>query len=150
MTKFVTKNQVSAGGVAFRRQDHQIEIALISVGRDGRWQLPKGLVGKHEAADAAALREVREETGIETELIELIDKIEYWYVAKAGNLRVRYHKFVYFYLLRYQAGNVTDHDHEVNEARWVNLDEAPQLLAFDNEKQIVEQARRMIEDLVNG
>jgi 8-oxo-dGTP pyrophosphatase MutT (NUDIX family) len=150
MTKFVTKTQVSAGGVAFRRQDDQIEIALISVGADNRWQLPKGLVGKHEAADAAAQREVREETGLETELIELIDKIEYWYVTKAGNLRVRYHKFVYFYLLRYQAGNVTDHDHEVNEARWVNLDEALQMLAFDNEKKVVDQAKSMIESLVNN
>lgn len=145
--KFITKTQVSAGGVAFRRQGNQIEVVLISVGDDGRWQLPKGLVGKHEATDMTALREVREEAGIETELVELIDKIEYWYVTKAGNLRVRYHKFVYFYLLRYLSGNTADHDNEVNQARWVGLDKAAPMLAFDNEKKIIEQAKFMIKKL---
>lgn len=145
MNKVTTKTQVSAGGVAFRQQNGQIEIALISVGKEKRWQLPKGLLGKDESAEVTALREVREETGLETELVELIDKIEYWYYSGGGVRRIRFHKFVYFYLLRYLAGQVQDHDHEVNEARWVEINEARQMLAFTGEKKIVDQARDILE-----
>ena len=74
MGKIPTKTQVSSGGVAFREQAGRIEIALIAV--DSRWQLPKGMVNKDEATEAAARREVREETGLETELVKPIDKIE--------------------------------------------------------------------------
>ena len=141
MSKTPTKLQFSAGGVAYRERDSVIEVALISVGDDNRWQLPKGLVDKGESTEDAAVREVREEAGIETELVERLDKVEYWYFWNEDGERVRYHKFVYFYLLRYKSGDVSNHDHEVNEARWFNIDEAISVLAFDSEKKIVEKAR---------
>jgi 8-oxo-dGTP pyrophosphatase MutT (NUDIX family) len=144
MSKTPTKLQFSAGGVAFRKRDAVIEVALISVGDDNRWQLPKGLVDKGESTEDAAMREVREEAGIETDLVERLDKVEYWYFWNEDGERVRYHKFVYFYLLRYKSGNVSDHDHEVNEARWFNIDEAINVLAFDSEKKIVEKARGLL------
>jgi len=141
MSKVPTKLQFSAGGVAYRERDTVIEVALISVGDDNRWQLPKGLVDKGESTEDAAIREIREEAGIETELVERLDKVEYWYFWNEHGERVRYHKFVYFYLLRYKSGDVSNHDHEVNEARWFNIDEAINVLAFDSEKKIVEKAR---------
>lgn len=144
MSKLPTKLQFSAGGVAFRKRGKRIDVALISVGENNRWQLPKGTVDKGESPEAAAIREVREEAGIDTELIERIDKVEYWYVFNQDGQRVRYHKFVYFYLLRYKSGSVTDHDDEVNEARWVNIDNAISSLAFDNEKKILEKAKEML------
>jgi len=144
MSKVPTKLQFSAGGVAYRERDALIEVALISVGDDNRWQLPKGLVDKGESTEDAAVREVREEAGIETDLVERLDKVEYWYFWNEDGERVRYHKFVYFYLLRYKAGDVSDHDHEVNEARWFNIDEAINVLAFDSEKKIVEKARGLL------
>ena len=82
MSKVPTKLQFSAGGVAFRKQDGRIDVALISVGADDRWQLPKGLVDKGESTEDAALREVREEAGIDTEIVTRIDKVEYWYFWK--------------------------------------------------------------------
>jgi 8-oxo-dGTP pyrophosphatase MutT (NUDIX family) len=140
--------QISAGGVAFRgRGAPEARVAIISVGERGRWQLPKGLVGKGETNEAAAMREVREEAGVETEMLGLIDKIEYWYFSTERGERVRFHKFVYFYLLRYTSGDVRNHDHEVNEARWVGLDEAREMLAFASEKKILERAALMIEEL---
>jgi 8-oxo-dGTP pyrophosphatase MutT (NUDIX family) len=145
MNKIPTETQTSAGGVAFRWQGDEIEVALISVGEQGRWQLPKGLIGADEAPEDAAVREVREETGLETELIELLDKIEYWYYAQQRGQRVRFHKFVYFYLLRYRAGQVDDHDWEVNEARWVEIEQAQAMLAFNSEKKVVRQAKVLIE-----
>jgi mutator protein MutT len=140
--KVPTKLQFSAGGVAFRKANHRVETALISVGEQNRWQLPKGVIDKGESTEAAAVREVREEAGIDTSPLGLIDKIEYWYYD--ARQRVRFHKFVYFYLLRYESGDVSDHDDEVNEARWVEIEDATRMLAFDSEKAIVEKAKTMI------
>ena len=144
VSKVPTKLQFSAGGVAFRKQDGRIDVALISVGEDNRWQLPKGLVDKGESTEHAAIREVLEEAGIDTEIVTRIDKVEYWYFWKENGQRIRYHKFVYFYLLRYKAGDVRDHDHEVNEARWIDIDDAIEMLAFDSEKKIMEKAKELI------
>ena len=145
-----TKTQVSAGGVAFRVQEGRLEVALISVGENERWQLPKGLVGPDEPHETTALREVREETGLETEPLQFIDKVEYWYYSGAGPKRVRFHKFVYFYLLRFKGGDVQNHDHEVNEARWVEINEARRMLAFSSEKKILDQARELLESQYNN
>lgn len=145
--KVTTKIQVSAGGVAFRTNGDQTEIALISVGEDGRWQLPKGLVNRDEQPEAAALREVREEAGITTDMVEPLETIEYWYVSTNRGQRVRFHKFVHFFLLRYKSGQVTEHDHEVNEARWVEINQAQAMLAFKSEKKVVQQAQAKLADL---
>ncbi len=136
-----TKDQVSAGGVAYRERAGRTEVAIVSVGERRRWQLPKGLVGAGEPPEAAAMREVREEAGVETELVAPIETIEYWYVAtERGGGRVRFHKRVHFFLFRYRAGRVEDHDDEVHEARWVPLAEAGAQLAFANERRVVERA----------
>ncbi len=140
------KEQISAGGVAFRRRGEAVEVALISTSKSGRWQLPKGMVDREESTEAAALREVREETGLDTEMLAPIDKIEYWYYSMDGGRRVRYHEFVYFYLLRYRSGDVSDHDHEVEEARWVEIGQAHAMLAFGGEKKIMARAREMISE----
>lgn len=70
---------------------------IVSVNKPGRWPLPKGLVEKGETNAEAAVREVREEAGVETKLIDFIDKIEYWYYAPRSGARMRFRKFVYFY-----------------------------------------------------
>ena len=141
----VTRQQVSAGGVAYRR-DGQPQVVIISVAsrEESRWQLPKGLVDPGETPEAAAIREVREEAGITTELVAPIETIEYWYVGQEAGQRIRFHKFVHFFLLAYRSGDVADHDHEVAEARWVDIEEALERLAFDNERRIVLRARSMI------
>ncbi|MDT7603601.1 MAG: hypothetical protein QOF61_1598 [Acidobacteriota bacterium] len=145
MSGVVTKTQTSAGGVVFRRRGRRVEVALISVGAQKRWQLPKGLVGEGETPEAAALREAREETGLASELIAPIERVEYWYFSVERGARVRFHKFVHFFLLRFTSGEVSDHDHEVNEARWVEIGEATGMLAFKSEREVIERAREMIE-----
>lgn len=141
-----TQRQVSAGGVVFRKDGPAVEIVLIAVdsAKGLRWQLPKGIVEQGETPEAAAVREVREETGITTEPVRLIERIEYWYYGTEGGERVRYHKFVHFFLLRYLSGDVTDHDHEVAEARWVSLANAKPMLAFASERKIVEQVEAIV------
>jgi 8-oxo-dGTP pyrophosphatase MutT (NUDIX family) len=135
-----TETQTSAGGVALRTTPRGLEVALISVGDPPRWQLPKGLVDPGETPEVAAVREVREEAGIDVSLSGLIDKVEYWYQSKRGTERIRYHKFVNFYLMRYESGEVSYHDKEVHEARWFPVDEAVRVLAFRSEQGIVSKA----------
>ncbi len=145
--KISTLEQVSAGGVAFRHGAFAMEIAIVSVGAQSRWQLPKGLVDAGETPERAALREVHEEAGIETIMVAPLDTIEYWYVSSRGQQRVRFHKFVHFFFLAYRAGCVDAHDHEVNEARWVTLEQAKTMLAFKSERQVVEKAEAMLKTL---
>jgi 8-oxo-dGTP pyrophosphatase MutT (NUDIX family) len=140
--------QFSAGGVAFRRsEDGGVEVALIAVGESHRWQLPKGTIERDEPPEVAALREVREEAGIETRIVEPIEEIEYWYVGDSRGRRVRFHKKVSFYLMRYVSGDVADHDDEVHEARWFAIDEAIRRLAFKNEQDVVIKAQDRISQL---
>ena len=107
--------------------------------------MPKGLVGRGESPESAALREVREEAGVETDLLALIQTIQYWYYGERRGERVRYRKQVHFYLLAYRGGDTRDHDHEVAEARWVGFEEAARLLAFKNERGVLEKARALIQ-----
>src|SRR6266498_1108178 len=131
--KIITMDQVSAGGVAFRWQGSDPKIAIVSVKPSLRWQLPKGIVDPGEDPKFTAVREVREEAGVETDLLELIETVEYWYQRVQYGKRIRYHKYVHFYLLSYKSGEVSDHDHEVAESRWVSFDEAIEMLAFKSE-----------------
>lgn len=138
--KIKTLEQVSAGGAVFRRTNSELEIAIISVAPSNRWQLPKGLIDADETTEQTAEREVREETGIETEILKKIETIEYWYFGEHKKERVRFHKLVHFYLMQYVSGDVADHDHEVTEARWVAAKDAIKMLAFSAERKIVEAA----------
>lgn len=144
-TKVETKDQVSAGGVAFRRVGSSLELAIVSVKPSLRWQLPKGIVDPGETFEVTATREVREEAGIETEVLRLIETVQYWYQRVQYGKRIRYHKYVHFYLLHYRAGDVRDHDHEIAESRWVSFEEAIEMLEFRSERGVVEKARGMIE-----
>lgn len=145
--KVLTKDQVSAGGVAFRRTGDETQMAIVSVKPSLRWQLPKGIVDPGETPELAAVREVKEEAGVETDLLRLIETIEYWYQRLQYGKRIRYHKFVHFYLLQYQSGDVAKHDHEIAEARWVSFEQAIEMLAFKSERSVVEKAWKMIETI---
>jgi 8-oxo-dGTP pyrophosphatase MutT (NUDIX family) len=143
--KIETLDQVSAGGVAFRWSDSKPEMVIVRMKPKMRWQLPKGIVDPGESPEVTAVREVKEEGGVETERLSLIETIEYWYRSLKNGKPVRFHKFVHFYLLEYRRGDVSNHDHEVEEARWVSFDEAVELLEFENEREVAEKARALIE-----
>ena len=143
--KFIpTVEQVSAGGVVFRLEKSVPEIAIVRIVPELRWQLPKGIIDPGETIEQAALREVREESGIEADLVSKVETIEYWFVADYGGRRRRYHKFVHFFLMSYKSGDVGDHDHEVDESRWVDIETALSMLEFKGERDVVGKAATMI------
>jgi 8-oxo-dGTP pyrophosphatase MutT (NUDIX family) len=137
--KIPTVEQISAGGAAFRMTDFGYETAIVAVHPSGRWQLPKGIVDVGETDEQAAVREVREEAGIECEIIEKIETVEYWYFGDQRGERVRFHKLVHFYLMKYLSGDTANHDREVSESRWVTPEKAVEMLAFKSEKSVVEK-----------
>ncbi len=142
--KLPVVHQTSAGGIGYKRHRDGIRVAIVSVGDRGRWQLPKGIVERNETPESAAIRETREEAGISGEIEAALDRVEYWYAGDYDGKRVRFHKIVHFFLLRYISGDVGDHDFEVNESRWVTFDEARSMLSFASERKVLEIAAKLL------
>ena len=156
-----TAKQVSSGGVVARKTDRRWDVCLIARRRDDGelvWGLPKGHLEPGEGIEAAAVREIREETGLAGRLLRKLGAITYWFVAPAsqGSARtapparadgpsIRYFKTVHFFLVLYQEGRTDDHDDEVEEARWVPLSNAVEHVSYDNERRILRKAAEYLE-----
>lgn len=139
-----TVREISSGGVVYRKKQGAIEVVLIRVGK--RWALPKGQVEAGEGLQETALREVREETGLEGNIVAKLGDITYWYTNKTKEGEaIRIFKRVYFYLLRYLKGDVSRHDHEVEEARWFPLNEARRQISYPTERDILAKAKAFLE-----
>jgi 8-oxo-dGTP pyrophosphatase MutT (NUDIX family) len=136
------KREFSAGAVVVRRLRGRWVLAAIRPGGKppGTWALPKGLISAGESPEATALREVEEETGVRGRLLGKLGDVRYVYTW-AGE---RIFKVVSFYLVRYSGGRLGDLPpetaHEVAEARWLPLEEAPRLLAYKGEREMAERA----------
>ena len=132
-----TRREFSAGGVVVRGEDVAV---IVPVKRDAAGSrvlgLPKGHADGDETPEAAATREVREETGIEAELVEPLGEVSYSY--QRGGRRVS--KVVRFFLFRYLSGDPADHDHEIEDARWMPLAEAARSLSYAGEREMVARA----------
>jgi 8-oxo-dGTP pyrophosphatase MutT (NUDIX family) len=131
-----TQKATSAGGIVFREGDSGTEL-LIGRRRSERagstWSLPKGTPDAGETTEQTALREVLEETGLEMRIVATVGDIQY-YFAREG---VRIDKTVYYFLMEPTGGDLTHHDHEFEEVRWVPLAEADRLMSFPTERDIV-------------
>ena len=132
-----TSTEVSAGGVVVRGDD-VVVIVPTRRAADGRevLALPKGHVDRGETPAQAAAREVREEAGVDATLVCELGEVRYWY--QRGGRRIA--KLVTFFLFEYAGGDVADHDGEVEEARWIRLEEAARALSYEGEREMVQRA----------
>lgn len=128
--------EFSAGGVCVRRMRGRDFVAAVRVKGGKVLALPKGHIDPGETSAEAAAREVREEAGVTGELGEKLGDVRYWY-SRDGQ---RVMKNVAFFLLSYRSGSVEDHDHEVESAEWVPLEDAPRLLSYRGEREMAEAA----------
>ncbi|MET0827247.1 MAG: NUDIX hydrolase [Acidimicrobiales bacterium] len=134
-----TARAVSAGGVVLAETRPDAPVALVahrSARGSLQWTLPKGAREEGETVAETALREVREETGLEAELIGPLDTIDYWFVWAPE--RTRYHKFVHYFLMRFAGGDFSQRDHEMEDAAWFEPDEARRRMAFANERRLLD------------
>jgi len=128
--------EFSAGGVVVRRFRGRPFLAAIRVKNGTVLALPKGQIDEGESAAEAAAREVREETGVEGTLVEKLGDVRYWYQREGQRVL----KVVSFFLFRYRSGSVRNHDHEVDSAEWVPLEDAPRLLTYRGEREMAAAA----------
>jgi 8-oxo-dGTP pyrophosphatase MutT (NUDIX family) len=134
--------EVSAGGVVLRKEG-----MVLLARRNEDWQFPKGQVEKGERIEETAVREVREETGIEARIVKPLGRINYWYYREGR----RIYKTVHFFLMEAVRENMEQRDNEMDEVHWFNLEDAIRKISYRNERDILERAKREMErDIIWG
>ena len=128
-----TEHEVSYGGVVVRGDDVMV---IVPHGRRRILGLPKGGAHAGERPEQTAAREVREETGISATVREPLGQVDYTY-RRAGR---RIDKTVHFFLCEFEEGDTADHDHEVDDARWMPLADARSRLTYPGEREMIERA----------
>jgi 8-oxo-dGTP pyrophosphatase MutT (NUDIX family) len=139
-----TSTATSAGGIVVRYEAGRPQLVIGSRRRerDGRtWTLPKGTPDPHETIEETALREVAEETGLTVRITGPLDSIEYTFVQSGR----RIHKTVHYFLMEPTGGDLARHDHEFEQVRWIDFDEAAATLTFETERALVAKAGRLID-----
>jgi 8-oxo-dGTP pyrophosphatase MutT (NUDIX family) len=138
-----TQREVSAGGVVYRREGDDIEIVLASRRTrrgDLAWGLAKGGIEPGESREDAAVREVREETGLDATIEADLGDTKYIYVWEDVRIRKRVH----FFLMRYVGGDVDDRDDEMEEIRWFPLERALKRAAYRGEREVLARAAELL------
>ncbi|NHJ40318.1 MAG: NUDIX domain-containing protein [Asgard group archaeon] len=139
-------DQISAGGVVYREcEDKKIRVALIRDQNTHRWILPKGRIEVGESLEDTSLREVQEETGLQSlKLIKKIDKTNYWFRT---NKKERLTKEVHFFLYRDEDGceDICVEENNFDKGQWFTKDEAIKKIGFPAQRKILYKAFKMIE-----
>ncbi|MCH7841582.1 MAG: NUDIX hydrolase [Chloroflexi bacterium] len=136
------ENPVSAGGVVYQTNGGRLETVLCGRLQPVRWSLAKGTPDPGESLEQTALREVREETGLEVRIDGSLGSIDYWFADRGKG--VRYHKTVHFFLMVAVGGTTDQHDPEFDVVQWFDAQDALKTLAYDNEVKVLQRALTLI------
>jgi 8-oxo-dGTP pyrophosphatase MutT (NUDIX family) len=140
MSQPQTIHEYSSGGVVYRAIANGYEFAAVHRARHTDWSLPKGHIEAGESREEAALREVKEETGLDARIVAPIAEVVYFYRRGRGPESVLIHKTVYHYLLEALTYDFGGPNWEVSEYRWVSMSEAQDVLSYENDREVVRKA----------
>ncbi len=143
------KFEFSAGGIVFRKEDSRLLILVSQHSQHHGWVFPKGFIGdtiEGESKESTAVREVKEETGIEAEIVEKLTPVTYWYVMDGEKRK----KTVYYYIMKHLGGNIDQRDHEMEAVEWLPVDKVMERLSYESDKKVYEEAFPLIERIANS
>lgn len=130
------KREFSAGGIVFNNED---KVLITRHSQNHHWGFPKGWIEQGQTIEEAAIREVREEGGVEAEIIDKVGHTKYTYIWE----REKVFKVVTYFLMKYISGDPKDHDWEMEDAGWFDVEEALKILSFSRDKSLLKKALEM-------
>jgi 8-oxo-dGTP pyrophosphatase MutT (NUDIX family) len=137
------KIQFSAGGVVLKKENNETLILVSQHSQHHGWVFPKGLIGDHverEGKEETALREVKEETGIEGKIIRALNPVTYWFVLEGEKVR----KTVYYFLMEYIGGDIAKHDDEMENVEWLPKEKVEERLTYKSDKIVWREVKVLI------
>lgn len=130
------KREFSAGGIVFKGK----KVLLTKHSQNKHWSFPKGLIDPGQTSKEAALREVKEEGGVEAEILDKVGYSKYVYFLNGEKI----FKVVTYFLMKYKSGSIKDHDWEVEEAGWYEVEDALKQLTFSQDKELLKKALMLL------
>ena len=130
------RDATAAGGVVLRGSGETLEVVIAGRESDRTWVFPKGTPDRGETIEETALREVREESGLDVDIVRPIGTIDYWFAVPGE----RVHKIVHFFLMTSSGGDTSRHDHEYDDVRWVTVADARRMLTYDTYRDMLDRA----------
>jgi 8-oxo-dGTP pyrophosphatase MutT (NUDIX family) len=137
------KFQFSAGGVVVKKDKDQTFILVAQHSQHHGWVFPKGLIGDHikgEKKEVTAVREVKEETGIDAKIIKSLTPVTYWFKFEGETIK----KTVYYFIMESLGGNFKKRDMEKENVQWLKKEEVADKLTYKSDKQVWEQAQKLL------
>ncbi len=135
--------EFSAGGIVFKKEKGKAYILVSQHSGHHGWVFPKGRIGDHvenEGRKETALREVKEEVGVEGKILKQLKPITYFYKWERKTIK----KTVYYFLMEYVSGDINDHDWEMENVEWLPIDEVGKRLSYPSDKKVWKEARELI------
>lgn len=143
------KFEFSAGGIVYKKRNGKIWILVAQHSQHHGWVFPKGLIGDKkngEGKEETALREVEEETGAKGKIIKELKPVTYWYVWDEEKIK----KTVYYFIMEYVEGDITDHDFEMEDVKWAEEGKVLETLTYKSDKIAFKEALPEIQKLAKS
>lgn len=140
------KFEFSAGGIVFKKENNTIFVLVSQHSQHHGWVFPKGFIGdtiKGESKEQTAVREVEEETGVKAHILKSLPPITYWYQMEGQKRK----KTVYYYIMEYVSGDITNHDWEMENVEWLPVDKVEERLTYESDKKVWKEAKKIIGEI---